>query len=345
MSYYTKQTLPPVDNQVAEAYHVNNIDNDVYTAFNQVEQDILGLDAGAEAWATNPEDVPVANGKYSAYHWAQKSEDSAISADADATQTGLDRLQVAADAAQTTADVGQTTADAAQTTADAAQVASDTSDTSGFAIEASNSRDAALVSENKAEQWAEEAEDVEVEVGKYSAHHWAIKAADIVGSGGEIPAGTIMLFAQPSVPTGWSGTGTLSDRMLRVVDNGSGGGIGGSSNPILNDAVVTHTHAAGSASNGSHIHSITVNSDEHTHDYNSSGQLMRQLVSGTSGSYDYAAGTHGVWNQSDLHEDTHSHTASSSPTGSHSHGITIDPPSSTSTWTPKYVDIVVGIKI
>ena len=31
---------------------------------------------------------------------------------------------------------------------------------------------------DKAEQWAEEAEDVEVETGEYSAYHWARKAQD-----------------------------------------------------------------------------------------------------------------------------------------------------------------------
>ena len=39
---------------------------------------------------------------------------------------------------------------------------------------------AALASENKANLWAEEAEDVQVEAGEYSAHHWAIKAETIV---------------------------------------------------------------------------------------------------------------------------------------------------------------------
>ncbi len=42
--------------------------------------------------------------------------------------------------------------------------------------EASTSATNALASENKAEKWADELEDVEVEVGKYSAKHWAAKA-------------------------------------------------------------------------------------------------------------------------------------------------------------------------
>lgn len=44
------------------------------------------------------------------------------------------------------------------------------------ASEASSSASSALVSENKAEKWASELEDVEVEPGEYSAKHWASKA-------------------------------------------------------------------------------------------------------------------------------------------------------------------------
>lgn len=46
----------------------------------------------------------------------------------------------------------------------------------GFAGDASTSADNALASENKAEKWAEEVEDTEVETGKYSALHHKEKA-------------------------------------------------------------------------------------------------------------------------------------------------------------------------
>lgn len=45
-----------------------------------------------------------------------------------------------------------------------------------YAIAAAASETNASASENKAADWAEEAEDVEVEAGEYSAHHWALKA-------------------------------------------------------------------------------------------------------------------------------------------------------------------------
>lgn len=60
---------------------------------------------------------------------------------------------------------------------------------------------AALVSKNKAHDWAEEDEDVEVETGEYSAHHWALKAADYATG---FPTGTSLIMYQASPPIGWS---------------------------------------------------------------------------------------------------------------------------------------------
>ena len=50
------------------------------------------------------------------------------------------------------------------------------------ASEASTSASDALASENNAQKWAEEATDVEVETGKYSAKHWASKAEDAIST-------------------------------------------------------------------------------------------------------------------------------------------------------------------
>lgn len=52
------------------------------------------------------------------------------------------------------------------------------SEASSSASEAGISATNALVSENKAEKWATETKDVEVEPGKYSAMHWALKAEE-----------------------------------------------------------------------------------------------------------------------------------------------------------------------
>jgi hypothetical protein len=42
-----------------------------------------------------------------------------------------------------------------------------------------------------------------------------------------IPAGTVMVFYQATVPTGWAAVATLTDRALRVVTNGGVGGTTG----------------------------------------------------------------------------------------------------------------------
>ena len=51
------------------------------------------------------------------------------------------------------------------------------------AVESNTSAVNALASENKANLWAEEDEDVEVETDAYSAKHWAIKAQELVSNG------------------------------------------------------------------------------------------------------------------------------------------------------------------
>lgn len=56
---------------------------------------------------------------------------------------------------------------------------------SAKATESFNSANDALTSKNKAEKWAIELEDVQVEPGKYSAMHWALKAEELAsGSAG-----------------------------------------------------------------------------------------------------------------------------------------------------------------
>lgn len=106
-------------------------------------------EAKAEKWAEEAEDVEVETGQYSAKHHALKS---AASASASATS--------------------ETNAAASESAASASASAASTSETN-----AAGSASAASTSEAKAEKWAEENEDVEVETGKYSAKHYASKAA------------------------------------------------------------------------------------------------------------------------------------------------------------------------
>lgn len=95
---------------------------------------------------------------------AASTANDALSTAADADSTAADAIATAADRVQTGLDAIATAADKISTNADAASTAADVITT------------AAAVA--LAEQWAEEAEDVEVTSGHYSAFHWAQKAAD-----------------------------------------------------------------------------------------------------------------------------------------------------------------------
>ena len=75
---------------------------------------------------------------------------------------------------------------------------------------------AALASENKAQKWAQEAEDVEVEPGEYSAYHWALKASEWASG---LPSGTRVVLYQASPPIGFSIV-DVGDRVI-AISNGT----------------------------------------------------------------------------------------------------------------------------
>lgn len=97
----------------------------------------------AEQWAEEPEDSQVETGKYSALHHAAKAADSATAASNSASAASTSE----------------------QNAATSEQNASDSAiDAGAF--------------EDKAQKWAQETEDVEVEPGLFSAFHWAQKAQE-----------------------------------------------------------------------------------------------------------------------------------------------------------------------
>lgn len=108
-----------------------------------------GLTAGSsKEWAITAEDTLVDGVDYSAKHYAAKT---------------------AADLVLTNADVVSTNADVVTTNADAAATAADV-------ITTGNAVTAAEAARDLAQDWANEAEDVVVSGGEYSAYHWAKKA-------------------------------------------------------------------------------------------------------------------------------------------------------------------------
>ena len=102
-----------------------------------------------------------------------KSNEASVSAANAATSE--DNAFISANNAATS----ESNASTSESNALASASAASTSATSAATSEsnAATSESNALTSENKAQQWAEETTDVEVETGLYSAHHWADKAS------------------------------------------------------------------------------------------------------------------------------------------------------------------------
>ena len=107
---------------------------------------------------------------------ANEASTSASTATTKASEAVASAITASTKASEASASA--TSASSSATTASAGAITSTTK-----ANEASTSAINALASENKAKKWADESEDVPVESGLYSAKHWAVKAADIVGAG------------------------------------------------------------------------------------------------------------------------------------------------------------------
>lgn len=162
----------------------------------------------------------------------------------------------------------------------------------------------------------------------------------------EFIAGTKLVFAQATAPTGW--TQDVSDnadnRMLRVVTT-TGGGVGGSSSPILNNVVPAHTHGFTSGTNSvDHSHSGTTgaNSNDHQHQYYVSAFGPATGAPYTSSySMDKAQGVFTTSGVTANH--THAFTSGGQST-THTHSGTTDNGSSSTNWTPRYTDLILCAK-
>jgi len=111
------------------------------------------------------------------------AESAAISAENAATSAS-NAATSEANAAISETNAATSEANALESANNAAESESNAAASEANALESANnaytSEIHALSSENKAEKWAEENEDIEVETGKYSAKHWATKAAENV---------------------------------------------------------------------------------------------------------------------------------------------------------------------
>ena len=142
----------------------------------------------------------------------------------------------------------------------------------------------------------------------------------LVAGADAFPVGTRMMFAQSAPPTGWAQdtSDTANDRMLRVV-NFAGGGVSGSHSPILMNVVPAHTHVASTNNTGAHTH-------------NSSGG---NFLKDGGGGFGYAS------------ENANNNLAAFSATssnGNHTHTVTVNNNTGAANWTPRYLNLVIGVK-
>lgn len=153
-----------------------------------VSQNAASVSADNALISANNADASEANAlasANSASNSANSASNSASVATTKASEANASTISAsnsAADAlvSKNSASISATTATtkAAEAVVSASSAAGSASVATTKANEASLSADSALASENKAKKWAEELEDVEVETGKFSAKHWALKAEE-----------------------------------------------------------------------------------------------------------------------------------------------------------------------
>lgn len=158
-----------------------------------------------------------------------------------------------------------------------------------------------------------------------------------------IPTGTQTVFFQSSAPSSWTRitNDNANNRMLRVVSTG-GGTVGGSSSPILNNVVPSHTHSFTTGGiSADHSHSGTTGgvSANHVHFH------LRALYSFTrenggrfTTTATFAANTSGI-SQNHVHG-----FGTGGVSSNHSHSGTTDNGSSGTNWAPRYVDMILCSK-
>jgi len=161
-----------------------------------------------------------------------------------------------------------------------------------------------------------------------------------------IATGSVTIFTQTAAPTSWTRvtSDTADNRMLRVINSGNGGGVGGSASPILNNVVPSHTHGFNT---GGH-------SADHSHGGNT-GNVSSDHVHNTavSGFTDIIASGSGTPFNSDTSRTTTRRTSQGSSgftanhfhgfgtggvSANHTHGGGTDNGSSQTNWAPRYVD-------
>lgn len=104
----------------------------------------------------------------------------------------------------------------------------------------------------------------------------AVNATLFTGAWANIPAGTAMLFAQTSAPTGWTKSTTHDNKALRVVSGSasSGGSVAFTTafaSQAVTGTVASHTLSLSDIPSHYHTATSTVNDPTHVHQYTAGG--------------------------------------------------------------------------
>ena len=158
-----------------------------------------------------------------------------------------------------------------------------------------------------------------------------LRAGSFVGSGAgltnlprEIPAGTRMLFNQPSTPTGWTriDSGIPTNAAIRINRNGVNfifnGGSTGFNSTFVNRGVplLRHNHTASTTQNGSHAHSgRTAGEGGHTHSGRTAGE------GGHNHQYQKVEGTREIGNRGNQAADDNFGQKPTTNNGNHGHNF------------------------
>ena len=154
--------------------------------------------------------------------------------------------------------------------------------------------------------------------------------------------GTRMPFAQAAAPTGWvkDASDSANNRMLRVV-TGTGGGIGGTNSPILNNtSIPAHTHTFTGSAMASHNH--TQSAHQHVTstapDENVSSRYYFGNAGG-SGSYKNTTGSVASAARAYTSSVTAVNVATSAgtPSGTNNTNAAVS-------WAPRYIDMIICTK-
>ena len=150
-----------------------------------------------------------------------------------------------------------------------------------------------------------------------------------------MPVGTRMPFAQASAPTGWTQavTDNEDNRMLRVVKT-TGGGVAGTSSPILNNVVPSHTHTF----------TTGTESASHTHGITDPGHTHRVPKGTTIGTGEYLAPVSKVVTGNIVSTASVTGISLGTESALHTHSGTSESNGSAANWTPRYIDMIICAK-